>query len=287
MSGLFRVWEAADISPPEMGRSSLITISILTVLVVFALVCIWPTESAKFVPIHRKDKLPERKRFAIAVQPAAAGGEGEKNDDDDDDDDAKSKDASQTVVVEDDFIKSRVVNEHNFEYIINPGYEICRPHEGRPVFMLVYVHSAPENFKRRVSLRETWARRSMFRDMRVVFMMGDLDESDERLRDRLRLENAIYGDIVQETFVDAYRNLTYKGIMAMKWIAEYCPNSQYILKVDDDIIANVFILLRHLGSMNRHHVARNNTIMCLVWLGMVNKSYHYRNRFFVLNIHHF
>ncbi|MCA9460432.1 MAG: hypothetical protein KC550_07845, partial [Nanoarchaeota archaeon] len=89
------------------------------------------------------------------------------------------------------------------------------------------------------------------------------------VRDKLRLENELYADIVQEDFQDAYKNLTYKGIMALKWIKEYCPNAKYILKVDDDIISNIFILLRHLHSLERHNIAQNNTIMCLVWDGMV------------------
>lgn len=170
---------------------------------------------------------------------------------------------------EHEYIKKRIVNKHDFKYILNPGYEICKPFNNQPVFLLVYVHSAPYNFKRRLSLRETWTRRSMFRDMRLVFMMGNTEETDEKTRELLKLEYEIYKDIVQETFLDAYRNLTYKGIMAMKWVAEYCHNSRFILKVDDDILSNIFILLRHLNSLDKHDIANNNTIMCLVWVGMV------------------
>jgi len=52
-----------------------------------------------------------------------------------------------------------------------------------------------------------------------------------------------YNDIVQENFQDSYRYLTFKGIMAMKWITEYCNHTEYILKTDDDIITNTFIIL--------------------------------------------
>jgi hypothetical protein len=57
--------------------------------------------------------------------------------------------------------------------------------------------------------------------------------------------------------------------MAMKWITNYCKNAKYILKVDDDIISNIFILLRHLKSLEAHKLIRQKTIMCLVWVGMV------------------
>ncbi len=167
----------------------------------------------------------------------------------------------------------KIVNKHDFQYILNPKYDIC----GQPgtynnhvnetdVFLLIYVHSAPQNFKRRQSLRDTWLRRSMFKTIRVVFMMGY--SSDKKVREKLELESNIYGDIVQEDFIDAYKNITYKGIMAMKWIAEYCNKTRYILKVDDDIVSNIFIVMRHLNSLGKFGLIKEKKIMCLVWRGM-------------------
>jgi beta-1,3-galactosyltransferase 1 len=92
--------------------------------------------------------------------------------------------------------------------------------------------------------------------------------SDKKVNELLKLENGIYNDIVQENFIDAYRNLTYKGIMAMKWISEYCTNAKYILKVDDDIISNIFIVLRHLNHLTKNQLIPPKTIMCLVWQQM-------------------
>ena len=57
--------------------------------------------------------------------------------------------------------------------------------------------------------------------------------------------------------------------MAMKWISQYCKNAKYILKVDDDIITNIFILMRHLKSLQRHNLITDKTLMCLVWVKMV------------------
>jgi beta-1,3-galactosyltransferase 1 len=85
------------------------------------------------------------------------------------------------------------------------------------------------------------------------------------IQEKLKLEADIYKDIVQEDFIDAYRNITYKGIMAMKWIAEFCPSAKYILKVDDDIISNLFILLRHLNSLSKRNMLLEKKICCLGW----------------------
>ena len=40
-------------------------------------------------------------------------------------------------------------------------------------------------------------------------MMGNVENNN--IRDKIKLESSIYKDIVQEDFLDSYRNLTYKG----------------------------------------------------------------------------
>lgn len=79
----------------------------------------------------------------------------------------------------------------------------------------------------------------------------------------------MYNDIVQEDFIDAYKNLTYKGVAALKWITHYCLNSKYVLKADDDMFVNMFTLLRHLSSYYRFGTHRNDLILCLVWGRMI------------------
>ena len=48
----------------------------------------------------------------------------------------------------------------------------------------------------------------------------------------------------------------------MKWIATYCPNARFILKVDDDMIVNTFLLLRHLQYIVKNEEINKRTIMC-------------------------
>ena len=149
-------------------------------------------------------------------------------------------------------VQDKIVNHHNFEYILNPKFDVCGNGSDN-VFLLIYVHSSPENYKRRIAIRETWAKRSIFDDIRIVFMLGK-GMKTKRIDDQgiITLESNTYNDIVQENFQDSYRNLTFKGIMAMKWIAEYCNHTEFILKTDDDIITNTFKLLRYLKSLSKH-----------------------------------
>ena len=162
-------------------------------------------------------------------------------------------------------VQDKIVNNHNFEYILNPKFDVCGNGSDN-VFLLIYVHSSPENYKRRIAIRETWAKRSIFDDIRIVFMLGK-GMKTKRIDDQgiITLESNTYNDIVQENFQDSYRNLTFKGIMAMKWIAEYCNHTEFILKTDDDIITNTFKLLRYLKSLSKHNIYNTNSVICSVW----------------------
>ena len=79
--------------------------------------------------------------------------------------------------------------------------------------------------------------------------------------------------MVQEDFIDAYRNLTYKGIAALKWVTNYCSHAKFILKSDDDIFVNTFTLIQHLKSLDKMSHTKalttkadvQNLLLCLVW----------------------
>lgn len=162
--------------------------------------------------------------------------------------------------------RDHIVNPHNFAYIRNPGYSVCN-NGSSPVYMLIYVHSGPGNYQRRIVIRETWATRTLFPELRLVFMIGK--SADQNLMKAIEYENEIYQDIVQEDFLDSYKNLSYKGIMALKWISIYCSQTKYILKVDDDIVVNTFTLVNHLKYLDKHIPDRQNTILCLLWTAMM------------------
>jgi beta-1,3-galactosyltransferase 1 len=158
-----------------------------------------------------------------------------------------------------------IVNPHNFSFILNPGYSVCN-NSMPAVYILVYVHSGPANYQRRIVIRETWSTQTLFPDLRIVFMIGKT--LDKTLMKAIEYENEIYQDIVQEDFIDSYKNLTYKGIMALKWISIYCSKIKYILKVDDDIVVNTFTLINHLKFLDKNNLNKHSTILCLLWQAM-------------------
>lgn len=158
-------------------------------------------------------------------------------------------------------VYKEVVNPFSFKYLLNPGEKICGPDHGKDVYLLVLVNTAPHYYQRRNSLRNTWASVAMFKDIRVVYVMGSVEER-RSLTKHLQLESNLYGDIVQGDFEDGYRKLVEKGRMALKWTTDYCSNAKYILKIDDDMLVNMFFLLRHLSRLETSNELKDKTIVC-------------------------
>jgi hypothetical protein len=105
-------------------------------------------------------------------------------------------------------INARVQPAEHHDYVLQPGNDICNTDSS--LILLVYIHSAIENRHRRESIRSTWASRSIFGEhIRVIFILGSTHSV--QLMKQAQFEFDTYRDIVQGTFIDTYRNLTYKG----------------------------------------------------------------------------
>lgn len=111
--------------------------------------------------------------------------------------------------------KSTLIDIKNFRFTIN--HDPCnRTHP----LLLMLVHSAPENFLKRNIVRETWGQQST--DVALLFLVGSSDEHQTSLK----VENRKYKDLIQGNFRDAYRNMTYKHVMALKWATYHCPSKR-------------------------------------------------------------
>ena len=130
----------------------------------------------------------------------------------------------------------------------------------RNLSVLVIIHTAPDHFDRRQNIRSTYANATFFRHfgtLRVLFLLGRV--KDASLQDKIITEFNKYGDILQGDYIDAYRNLTHKGVMAYKWIQERCRNAKVVLKADDDVIVNMYkLFLEYLPALEK----KSKTILC-------------------------
>ncbi|XP_062580816.1 beta-1,3-galactosyltransferase brn-like, partial [Saccostrea cucullata] len=111
--------------------------------------------------------------------------------------------------------------------------------------ILILVKSSPENFHFRKWVRFKIQNYINLRDsVKTVFLLG---QSVTRDKDVLK-ESKIYGDIIQGSFVDAYRNLTYKTIMGYRWMSKYCEDSEFIVCKDDDFKINIVNIVKQIKA---------------------------------------
>ncbi|KYM89285.1 PREDICTED: beta-1,3-galactosyltransferase 5 [Atta cephalotes] len=128
--------------------------------------------------------------------------------------------------------KSTLINITDFRFIMNHN-----PCNRTQPLLLMLVHSAPGNFPKRHVVRETWGQQAP--DVTLLFLVG----YSEKYQSKLKKENEKYQDLIQGNFLDAYRNMTYKHVMGLKWATYYCPSAKYILKLDDDVFVHLPAML--------------------------------------------
>ena len=117
-----------------------------------------------------------------------------------------------------------LLNLSDFHLLHSP--KSCGPTPHVPVL----VKNAAANVDQRMDIRTSWGRGSS-----VYFLLGRTNNATLQLH--IDSEASVFQDILQGSFVDAYRNLTYKSIMGLAWAADEC-SSEYIMKIDDDLQVN-------------------------------------------------
>jgi hypothetical protein len=93
-----------------------------------------------------------------------------------------------------------ILNLSNLEFVLKPNAKKC----DNSVELIVIVHSAPNHYDLRNTIRETWGSAQP-----TLFILGE--NSDENLN--LKVEHEKFGDLVQANFQDSYRNMTYKHLL--------------------------------------------------------------------------
>ncbi len=83
------------------------------------------------------------------------------------------------------------------------------------------------------------------------------DPQNLTLQSELKRESDMYGDILQESFIDAYNNLTLKSMFMLKFVTSFMnstsPDSvKFLLKVDDDCYVNLKSLLKYTNILAKY-----------------------------------
>lgn len=180
----------------------------------------------------------------------------------------------------DDYRNLIDIKEH-FSYLINQKpcpksvttvYPNGTVHTTPPeLLVLVLVHSAPHNFKKRLTIRHTWGS-NPDPGMKIYFMLGAVDSP--MLQYKLDAENDHFGDLIQGNFTDTYRNMTYKHVMALKWFSYNCAETPIMLKTDDDVFVNTISLMEYVrGNVDNVRKKRRLVKCKVVYDAQVKRSY--------------
>ncbi|ENN70802.1 hypothetical protein YQE_12467, partial [Dendroctonus ponderosae] len=147
--------------------------------------------------------------------------------------------------------ETRLLDFTDFHYTINKPTKCGSAN----LLLLVLVSSAPENTEYRNAIRQSWGRNN--KEIKLLFTLGKTDDIKQTSLDN---EDAKYGDIIQGNFIDSYKNLTYKSVMALNYAVNNCPQAKFIMKCDDDVFVNMSLLKEFLKA----HTHANSTLFCNV-----------------------
>ncbi|XP_071608879.1 UDP-GalNAc:beta-1,3-N-acetylgalactosaminyltransferase 1 [Heliangelus exortis] len=120
-------------------------------------------------------------------------------------------------------------------------------------FLVILVSSHPRDVRSRQAIRITWGSQNFWWGHRVLtlFLLGE-DTARENNPAALSVEDEsiLYGDIIRQDFLDTYDNLTLKTIMGFRWVTEFCPNTRFLMKTDNDVFINTPNLIKFLLKLN-------------------------------------
>ncbi|XP_053368627.1 beta-1,3-galactosyltransferase 1-like isoform X1 [Clarias gariepinus] len=144
-----------------------------------------------------------------------------------------------------------------YHYILNES-ERC---QNEKPFLVLMVPVAPKNREARDAIRTTWGSEKMVmgKVVSLFFLLGQPGhEGREKVQQMILQESEKYHDIIQSDFLDSYKNLTIKTMVNMEWLATYCQNATYAMKIDSDIFLNVNSLINMLLQAPRENYMTGN-----------------------------
>ncbi|CAH1975051.1 unnamed protein product [Acanthoscelides obtectus] len=122
---------------------------------------------------------------------------------------------------------------------------------------VIAVLSSPDHLENRNVIRLTWGQKAL--GIKVFFLIANT--TDETLQLSINRETLAFRDIVQGDFLDSYKNLSYKHVMALKMVVDNCPNVKYLVKVDDDTFVNTPNLKKFLDQYDQNY-GNSSNLLC-------------------------
>lgn len=135
-------------------------------------------------------------------------------------------------------------NPGPFLYIINEP-DKCADNRPAP-FLVLLIATEARQVEARNAIRQTWGNTSLAPGLSLIrlFLLGKTDGELGLLQQKmLQAESQRHRDIIQQDFLDSYKNLTIKTLMGMNWVAVHCQRASYVMKTDSDMFVNTEYLI--------------------------------------------
>ncbi|XP_043835917.1 beta-1,3-galactosyltransferase 2-like [Dromiciops gliroides] len=128
-----------------------------------------------------------------------------------------------------------------FPFLLNHPNK-CKVFGGAP-FLLMLVMTQPQDQVLRDAIRHTWGNETIVPAViiRRLFLIG---LSSDFSYHHLLEEDEKHGDLLQVGFLDTYHNQTLKTLMGLEWVAQFCPMTYYVLKVNGNVFLNPRFLVQ-------------------------------------------
>ncbi|ALC48406.1 CG3038 [Drosophila busckii] len=142
-----------------------------------------------------------------------------------------------------------LLNLTDFNYLL--ASDVCRRAE-RELLGVLIVTSYAGHDSLRAAHRQAIAQSKLAElGLQRVFLLAALPAHERFItQQQLVSEQQRFGDLLQGSFIEDYRNLSYKHVMGLRWAATECQqHAKFIIKLDDDIIYDVFHLRRYLETL--------------------------------------
>jgi hypothetical protein len=147
--------------------------------------------------------------------------------------------------------------------ITTTNWNVCSKDSGADLDLLVYHIVVPTHFELREQARRTFANRTLFPSVNFVFVLGKSTNLVVNLA--VEQESRIYRDIVQADFIDSYSDLTFKSLVAWRWIKHNCRNAKFYMKMDSDVFMNTRRVLDYITNKSLFNVT-NLSFAGDIWL---------------------
>ncbi|XP_069823556.1 beta-1,3-galactosyltransferase 2-like [Dendropsophus ebraccatus] len=133
---------------------------------------------------------------------------------------------------------------YQYDYIINEP-DKCKE---RVPFLVLLIMVEGRQHEERDAIRNTWGNEDLLPGVNILrlFFLGREANVNVEARQAILRESQEFHDIIQQDFMDTYKNLTIKVLSAMNWMTTYCPHALYVMKTDTDVFVNIEYLVTNL-----------------------------------------